>query len=126
MPHANPSGYAPSISLRDLVNALGIDALGTSVAGCADAVPLEAKSNERWRYALDGCVIVGYRTSATVTGERGEQLRQVAALIREAPQVFVEASYRVREAAQTMRTFVEQCIAVRISFHQACGAAPAL
>ena len=114
MPHASAGGYAPPISLRDLVNTLGIDALGASIAGCADAVPLEAKRNERWRYGLDGCVIVSdrdRRTQRAATPGRNGGPQSCAGIRR---RIIARARSRA-----TIPTFVEHCIAARSSTH--CG-----
>ena len=112
MPRSTARGYAPAISLRDLVDELGTDALASVVGACAGAVALTPKANECWRYVLNECVVLGYASSATVTGVDVTQMRAVEALIRIAVQEAQEGSARVRSAVMVARMFVEQSVAV--------------
>ncbi len=112
----NSSGYAPPISLRDLVEILGVDLLGAIVARLPGAVPLEPKHNETWRFVIGEAVVLGYRASATVTGLHSPQLRQTAAAIRAACEPSEEEQAQIGLAVDTQLSFVQNHIA--IDWHQ--------
>lgn len=102
--------YRSPVSLRDLVDVLGSDRFGRMVADLPGAMMVKPKGNERWRYAFAGCVVLGFVSSAVITGKGMTQIRAVEILIRTRVQEVVEGPMRVRVAVRAARTFIEHAI----------------